>query len=339
MFHHKIRLIACALLAALALASASLAEEGALTSGDYAYRVLTDGTAEITQYLGEASEVAVPERLEGLTVTGIGLKAFYGHKELARVSLPDTVAHIGQLAFFNLPALKDVTLGGGLLSIGDEAFANCPSLDTIALPDGLQSIGAQAFSTCESLASVKLPDSLTSLGDFAFAVCKSLTAIALPDSLTAIGSNPFMNCTALDKITVSEKHPLLEVVDGVLFNKADRQLVVYPCAFSATEYTVPDGTRSIGAQAFLNCQSLQRVTLPDGLEAIGHYAFSLCGALETMNIPDTVTSIGEGTFFNGFIPPYETDTRPLVLSVGRGSYAEQYAEENELAYTYADDKR
>ena len=43
----------------------AVAEDDALRSGDYQYRVLEDGTAEITDYFGRNSVVSIPETLIG----------------------------------------------------------------------------------------------------------------------------------------------------------------------------------------------------------------------------------------------------------------------------------
>ena len=52
-----------------------------------------------------------------------------------------------------------------------------------------------------------------------------------------------------------------------------------------------------------------------------------CESLTAVTIPDSVTSIGEDTFEN---------CPCLTLIVGRGSYARQYAIDNEIEYTYPD---
>ena len=46
--------------------------EETLQSGDYEYRILEDGTAEITKYNGSAEILDILSVIDGYTVTGIG---------------------------------------------------------------------------------------------------------------------------------------------------------------------------------------------------------------------------------------------------------------------------
>ena len=146
-----------------------------------------------------------------------------------------------------------------------------------------------------------IPDTLdghpvTAIGDAAFYGCYSLTSVTIPDGVAEIGMNPFIRCDALDSVIVSSDHPALEVVDGVLFSKADKRLICYPCVKTDDRYTIPEGIEIIGDYAFRACDSLTDVTIPDGVTSISDYAFNECGSLTSVTIPDGVTTIGYGAF-------------------------------------------
>ncbi len=47
-----------------------------ISSGDYQYTELEDGTVEIATYVGGAKEVTIPSTLDGKAVTSIGGEAF-----------------------------------------------------------------------------------------------------------------------------------------------------------------------------------------------------------------------------------------------------------------------
>lgn len=144
-----------------------------------------------------------------------------------------------------------------------------------------------------------------SIADEAFFYCSDLTSVTIPDSVTSIGVNPFMLCNNLTQIVVSPDYSALATIGGVFFSKADKRLITYPCAFSDSEYTIPQGIEIIGDNAFSFCDNLTSVTIPDSVTSIGTSAFSWC---------DSLTEI----------------------TVGRDSYARQYCIDNDLPYTYAD---
>ena len=138
---------------------------------------------------------------------------------------------------------------------------------------------------------------VTVIGGYAFSWCDSLTSVTIPDSVTAIGTNPFPGCGSLTSIIVSPDQPILATIDGVLFEKATKTLVCYPCTLAATSYSIPQGIRTIGDDAFYQCESLTSITLPDSVTAIGDNAFNYCESLTSITLPDSVTAIGADLFF------------------------------------------
>ena len=138
---------------------------------------------------------------------------------------------------------------------------------------------------------------VTRVGDNAFSCCYiSLTAVTIPDSVSEIDANPFWSCDKLTSINVSPTHPYFATIDGVLYEKATKKLVCYPCAFTATEFTIPQGIAVIGNYAFSFCDRLTVVTIPDSVTSIGDYAFYYCRSLTAVTIPESVTSIGDYAF-------------------------------------------
>jgi hypothetical protein len=88
-------------------------------------------------------------------VTTVGFKAFYGCKNLKKLTTPD-----------------------GLTAIGFEAFCWCKNLTEIALPDSVTIIGAGAFENCRSLTAFAVPAGVTVIEENAFAYAKRLQAIS-----------------------------------------------------------------------------------------------------------------------------------------------------------------
>ena len=233
---------------------------GAETYGDYSYKVLDDGTVEISRYTGNAAVVDIPANINGRRVTSIGDNAFNNYISLTNVTIPDSVTSIGASAFIFCSNLTNITLPKGVTSIGDGAFKDCSSLTSITIPFGVTSIRNSTFYGCSSLTSIAIPKSVTSIGYGAFYYCKSLTSITIPDSVLSIGGYAFSACKTL------------------------------------TSITIPDSVLSIGNSAFSSCEELTRITLPNSVISIGNDTFLGCNKLTSITIPNSVTSIGERVF-------------------------------------------
>ena len=103
-------------------------------SGDYRYRILEDGTAEITLYDGYAKVLEIPSELDSHPVTSIGNYAFSNCRSLTSVTIPDSVTSIGDWAFEDCNSLISVILPASVTSIGSNPFAYCDSFTKIIVP-------------------------------------------------------------------------------------------------------------------------------------------------------------------------------------------------------------
>ena len=157
-------------------------------------------------------------------------------------------------------------------------------------------IGSRTFANCGSIVSVEIPDTVINIDDFAFYSCGSLSEIKIPDSITQIGNNPFLFCANLTKIVVSNDHPYLATIDGVLYSKPDKRLVCYPMAKTDSYFSIPQGIKTIGNSAFFACYCLTGIEIPDSVTSIGDFAFYSCENLISIKIPDSVTDIGNNPF-------------------------------------------
>ncbi|MBQ6165412.1 MAG: leucine-rich repeat domain-containing protein [Clostridia bacterium] len=141
-------------------------------------------------------------------------------------------------------------------------------------------------------------------------------------SVQYIDEYAFYNAKKLQKITVDPDNQWYKDVDGVLFTKDGKVLILYPVCYGQqpTEkedeftypdaYTVPDGVERINNFAFLKNGHLRDVTLPDSLKEIGVMAFFDCGRLGSYDydaandallgtgftLPDGIEKIGSDAF-------------------------------------------
>lgn len=127
----------------------------AQTSGDFEYIIHSDGSVFITEYLGSAEEVRIPDAIEGRIVKGIaatGQKSLFSielEKKVKSVTIPEGVIYIGESAFNGCIALQDVRLSSTLLALDMWAFGKCTALSRISLPPNLFAISMCAFEDCK----------------------------------------------------------------------------------------------------------------------------------------------------------------------------------------------
>ena len=132
----------------------------------YTYKVLSDGTLEITEYSGTATEITLPEEFNGYKVTSVGGFAFSKNNTIENLIIPASIEAIGFRAFEHLECLKTVEIFGDKSWIenneinpynGNRAFSGCANLTSVILHDGISILGNKSFYWCESLKEIHIP--------------------------------------------------------------------------------------------------------------------------------------------------------------------------------------
>lgn len=138
------------------------------------------------------SDLEIPPIHNGIPITAIGAKAFYG-TSIKTIIIPDTVTIIYYEAFSNCEALENAVLGSSIIKIYDEAFKSCVRLTNVQFGNMVEYIGANAFYGSRLKGTVVLPSSLVKIGDSAFGFCFNLEKVYIPQSVTIMGSYIFDN--------------------------------------------------------------------------------------------------------------------------------------------------
>ncbi|MDD7424000.1 MAG: leucine-rich repeat protein, partial [Candidatus Methanomethylophilaceae archaeon] len=258
------------------------------------------------------------------SVTSIGDYAFCGCTGLTSVTIPNSVTSIGYDAFCGCTGLTSIAIPDSVTIISDDAFCGCTGLTSVTIPNSVTSIGDYAFYGCTGLTSIAIPGSVTIISDDAFLRCTSLesfvvsddntkycsedgvlfekdmkkllqypagksnTSYTLPDSVVEIGSTAFTGCESLISIDTSESNTEYKSINGILYDKGGKILVVCPGGLES--FVVPSDTGSIsyGAfsgnikeikfaessvvrldeGAFLDCRNLEKIIIEEGAKVI-----------------------------------------------------------------------
>lgn len=121
-----------------------------------------EGGVEIAACDSADDVVVIPETINGETVVGIGLSAFYDCTYRA-VVLNDSLQYISFAAFIDCNELEYVKFGSGLKKVDETVFGSCPKLKTIQFPDGLETMSGNVIVSCESLGEVYVPASVENI--------------------------------------------------------------------------------------------------------------------------------------------------------------------------------
>jgi len=193
-------------------------------------------------------------------------------------------------------------------------------IKSVKIEEGITYIQMYAFVECNSLETVEIANTVTYIAEGAFKECSSLKNVSIPSSLTYIGEYAFVKCNQLQAINVDDNNEMYEDIDGVLFSKSDKRLMVYPGGKEDIQYQIPEGvtticdyafatnthiesvtipnsTTTMGREVFIYCTNLKNIEISNGLKNIGDRAFEECINLKNIEIPNTVTSIGYNAFY------------------------------------------
>ena len=151
----------------------------------------------------------------------------------------------------------------------------------------------------------------------------------------------------IEEIEVSPENPTYKSSEGVLFTKDGKTLVSYPGNKRDEEYVIPDGVKTLGAEAFNYNRYIRKVTMPSSLRVISEGCFFSCRGLreavfnkglkeicdqafcyvylENVQIPSSVEWIGAGAFtlhenFGGIVLPDQ------LKRTGQAAFEAKYGE-------------
>jgi len=149
-------------------------------------------------------------------------------------------------------------------------------------------IGVSSFYYNRKLESIHIPLSVTCIENHAFYKCYSLKEITIPASISFIGETAFFRTISLTAIWVDPENQFYSDFDGVLYNKNQTELLIYPEAKDSETYALPDTVERVGRLVFGYAnRSLIEVIIPNSVIAIEENPFYRCDSLQAIRVgPD-----------------------------------------------------
>ena len=290
------------------------------------------GTGMITGCDSTVTEAVVPEKIQGVTVTGVDNDALSNAAALRKLVLPDTVS-----AFWNgyqlrntslqsfylprdlsfrtaksllqawyMPYLRELTVSpdhpdvterdGALYSPDGKTLLLCkPSLTMteFRVPGGVEVIEDNAFDFCPVLERLSLPEGLRKIGED-LGESSDLVLDRLPSTLESVGAYNYFTVEG----GVLTLPAALEELGENAFTAYDLDRIEVDPDSGA--FTAVDGVLFNRAMTELICYPAGRqdasYTIPAGVETIAPSAFEEARNLKTLSIPDSVTLVGDYAF-------------------------------------------
>jgi hypothetical protein len=166
-----------------------------------------------------------------------------------------------------------------------------------------------AFKDNSTLETVTIGNNVTEIGENAFMNCTALKEVTIGDNVISIDDYSFNGCTALSSVYVSDISVWLGIdFNGAYANPAYFAHNLFVDGELLTNLSIPEGVRTVGADAFNSCSALVSVSIPVSVYRIFENAFLSCNALSRVEYGGTVAEF------------YQIDVRvgnsPLIIAYG-----------------------
>ena len=285
-----------------------------VTSDGFKFKENSDGDIVITEYVGSASFLEIPEKIDGKTVVSIDSGAFSGRSNLLRITLPSTLINIREDAFsdcfklieiYNLSSLT-VTAGssenGGIAQYAAHVYNSKESISILKEQDEIVYVESEgeiyAFAYIGDSEEVVLPNKITGknykVADYFLFGNVKVKRLVIGEGVVGIGTKAFAECTALSEI----------IFGATECNALVSSAEAFSGSCSNASVTVSKNVTSIPAYLFAsssseNAPNIVSVEFEEGAvcTVIDVSAFRNITSLVSVTLSETVSSIGAGAFF------------------------------------------
>ena len=251
----------------------------------------TDGDGELSKDEAAAVETLLKDNGSGTLVSVF--------KDNTKISSFDEFQYftgleaLPEYAFYGCVKLKTIVLPKQITVLPHYCFSKCNSFTSFTVPEGVVTVQHSVFRNCTGITSVSFPQSLTTLEGPQFDNAgQKIKTLVIPKNVTSFGnlSGLVGNFDELVVETCNTKYDSREGCGCIILTASDMVL------YGSNNARIPNGIKSIKAEAFKSLKDLKKIELPNSITSIGNYAFAYTDSLKSVvSMIENPVSVSLGT--------------------------------------------
>lgn len=260
-----------------------------VSSPDFRY-IEQAGGAIIIDYVGNDTDVVIPEEIDGLPVIGVADLGDYDYSnykvsQIQKLTIPNSVKFLSENWASDLTGLQEIEIGAGVSNLEFSMFLSggkiLPNLKAVYVSDS-----NPYYMDMDGVVYSKDGKTLV------FYPLAKGSAYTVPAAVTDFDILYNRQYVTLNFTANTENFITL---DGVTYTK-DMQKVVHCNPDKSGSYVMPESVTSVAANAFKGCNQLEEVQVSSKVTDIVYATFAECSALKTLELPETLQSVGDYAF-------------------------------------------
>lgn len=247
-----------------------------------------DNTYMVSLYEGKETDVIIPSKYQGISVTKIGEKAFADCSNINSITIPSTIKTIEAHAFENCSNLQEVRAESisswcGISFVPNQA-TGMDGLGIAQISSNPMHYAERLYIDGQILVDLVIPDDVTVISHFSFYSCESIRTVTFHDGITSVGASAFYKCENIVSLYIDS----IESFCNIDFYE-------YP---AMAAYFSVSNPMKYASDIYVNGIMPVNLVIPSGVTYIPQHFFGNCSSIQSVYIPDTVKKIGYGSFAN-----------------------------------------